>query len=310
MLDKYKNSEFKEIIANSLPPKFKLHSDAYVYEIKDILGSSSFCITYLATGIAKNGNGTSSQRFAIKEYFVPRYCHRENDGATVFMMHTVSHQANVFFDDAYRLMNVCRRSRNIVNVTDVFRANETVYYVMEFLDGEILSKCTETEAVSVVFQIAKALDEMHHENVFHLNLMPDNIVMVPDLDKNGERYPVLIDFGLTEPIFTMDRSFHHGPIGYTYPGQISGDVIRTPINDIYALGAVLYFLVTNEEPPLLPRQEELKEKLDGKVSLNVEKAILNAMKLNGRERTPSIRQFCKELVCTDSPTKCFSEVIK
>lgn len=300
----------KETTTQVLRPGFKLQSKERIYEIIKVLGSGSFGITYLATANISIGNISMTMRFAIKEHFISASCYRGDDGATVLAVPTaksdvVDSRAD-FITEANRLKKLCLKSRNIVSVNETFEANGTAYYVMEFLDGGSPSRCSEEEAISIAMQIAKALDEIHKEHVLHLDIKPDNIVL--KTNERNETYPVLIDFGISKHFDSKGRptsslSAKGASPGFAPQEQYAGVSEFSPKYDIYALGAVLFFLCTGKNPPdafkIAPNQQELKKELAGKVSSKVEKAILNAMKPAASERTPSVRRFCDDLMGID-----------
>lgn len=296
--------------SQSLRPGTKLKSKDRVYEILEVLGSGTFGITYKAHAQVPVGNIIMDIKFAIKEHFVSASCYRADDGATVLTVPQakgdVTESRSDFLTEAKRLQRLCLKSRNIVSVNETFEANGTAYYVMEYLDGGSPYKCKEDEAISIVKQIANALDEIHNEKVLHLDVKPDNIV----LKKNdmGETYPVLIDFGISKHFDSKGRpttkvNAKGASPGYAPQEQYADISEFSPKYDIYALGAVLYYLATGKNPPdafkISPNQQELKKELAGKVSSNVEKAILNAMTPSAMERTSSIRQFCDDLMGVD-----------
>lgn len=300
----------KEISKQALQPGFKLQSKERTYEIVKVLGSGSFGITYLATAEVSIGNISTTMRFAIKEHFVSASCYRGEDGARVLTVPTakteVGDSRTDFITEANRLKKLCLKSRNIVSVNEAFEANGTAYYVMEFLDGGNPSRCSEDEAKSIVMQVAEALKEIHKEYVLHLDLKPDNIVLKTN-DK-GETYPVLIDFGISKHFDSKGRPTSSleakgASPGYAPQEQYAGVKAFSPKYDIYALGAVLFYLCTGKNPPeafdVSPNQKELIAILSGKVSSVVEKAILHAMKPTVSERTPSIKQFCDDIMGID-----------
>lgn len=300
----------KETTTQVLRPGFKLQSKERIYEIIKVLGSGSFGITYLATANISIGNISMTMRFAIKEHFISASCYRGDDGATVLAVPTaksdvVDSRAD-FITEANRLKKLCLKSRNIVSVNETFEANGTAYYVMEFLDGGSPSRCSEEEAISIAMQIAEALDEIHKEHVLHLDIKPDNIVL--KTNERNETYPVLIDFGISKHFDSKGRptsslSAKGASPGFAPQEQYAGVSEFSPKYDIYALGAVLFFLCTGKNPPdafkISPNQQELKKELAGKVSSKVEKAILNAMKPAASERTPNVRRFCDDLMGID-----------
>lgn len=295
---------------SALPSGYKLHSKNRIYEIVRVLGTGSFGITYLATSKVLIGNISTTVKFAIKEHFMSSSCYRSDDGATVLTVPTAKNDVTLFRTDfireANRLRNLCQKSRNIVSVNETFEANGTAYYVMEFLDGGNPSRCPEEDAVSIVMQIADALKVIHKEHVLHLDIKPGNIVLKTDL--NNETYPVLIDFGISKHFDEKNRpttSFTAKGVspGYAPQEQYAGVSEFSPKYDIYALGALLFFLCTGKNPPdafkISAGQDELKEKLDPNLSSAVTKTILNAMKPDAKDRTASIEQFCDDLTGSD-----------
>lgn len=289
---------------------YKLRSKEREYEIVAVLGSGAFGITYLAKAKVSVGNISTTMSFAIKEHFISASCYRGEDGATVLTVPTaksdvVDSRAD-FITEANRLKKLCLKSRNIVSVNETFEANGTAYYVMEYLDGGSPSRCPEKDAVSIVMQVAEALDEIHKERVLHLDLKPDNIVL--KTNERKETYPVLIDFGISKHFDSKGRptsslSAKGASPGYAPQEQYAGVNEFSPKYDIYALGAVLFYLCTGKNPPdafkISPNQQELRRELTGKVSANVEKAILNAMRPSAMERTPDIQRFRDDLMGID-----------
>lgn len=286
---------------------YKLKSKELVYEIVDILGAGSYGITYLATAKVPVGNILMKMKFAIKEHFISASCMRASDGATVIAVpaakEEVAKSRADFIVEANRLKKLCLKSRNIVSVNETIEANGTAYYVMEYLDGGNPSKCSKDEAVSIITQIAEALDVIHNERVLHLDIKPDNIVMKTN-DRN-ETFPVLIDFGISKHFDSKGRpttslNAKGASPGYAPQEQYAGVNEFSPKYDIYALGAVLFYLCTGQNPQdafkISPNQKEIKNVLTEKnVSPNLERTILKAMKQSAAERTPTVKDFIDDL---------------
>lgn len=146
---------------------------------------------------------------------------------------------------------------NTVAIFDFGRTPQGIfYYAMEYLDGLDLDELVELDGpqpasrvIHVLAQVAHALAEAHDEGLIHRDIKPANVVLchrggVPDLAK-------VVDFGLvkdlktpsphlsTSDVITGTPQFM-APESLTRPDQIDG---RT---DLYALGAVGYFLLTGE----------------------------------------------------------------
>jgi nucleotide-binding universal stress UspA family protein len=126
------------------------------------------------------------------------------------------------------------------------------YIVMEFIEGRPLKlRLDETplapaEVAAIGAQVALALHDLHRQNVIHLDLKPSNII----IRDSGEA--ALIDFGLArhDQLPDLPAEEIRGPIGtaaYISPEQVLGDR-SDPRSDLFALGVILYFLVTGERP--------------------------------------------------------------
>ena len=93
-------------------------------------------------------------------------------------IHQFEEQREKFKKEARRLRKM--KNRHIVKVHDLFEENGTAYYVMDYIDGESLSerqKCkgvmSEYEARKILLQILDALDEVHDNEIWHLDLKGD-----------------------------------------------------------------------------------------------------------------------------------------
>jgi hypothetical protein len=128
------------------------------------------------------------------------------------------------------------------------------YLVMEFVRGCHLEqyarqrRVTSVEAARLVAAAARALHVAHSRGVLHLDLKPRNILV----DERGQ--PRLIDFGLAR----CENAWGHsvvmpvglfGTVAYMAPEQVRGDAAGLTLqSDLYALGGVLFFLLTGHAP--------------------------------------------------------------
>ena len=208
-----------------------------------------------------------------------------------------------------RLNEVCKYNCNIVDVNEVFEANGTAYFVMEYLDGGNLRQVvknskgglTEAEAISIIKPIAEALQVMHSRKFLHLDIKPDNIVM--RRGENGLKdEPVLIDFGVS---VHFDKSGHvtttHNnagySVGYSPIEQYCAIDKFSPWCDVYALSATFLYLLTGKDPvgAYDLTEEGLLKTIPSSVSESTRKAILNGMKKDYHERSQTIDAFLAEL---------------
>lgn len=166
---------------------------------------------------------------------------------------------------ALRFQQEVRAARSVRHPSVVTIYDEGVaktaqpYYTMEWLEGRTLKHELETrspmtlpDAAAILRPLCGGLAAAHAAGVVHRDLKPSNVMLVP---RDGERVPVLVDFGIAK-VFETDtgRSLAHtrsdvrvGSPHIMAPEQIRGGKIdgRT---DIYALGALLYSMLTCRPP--------------------------------------------------------------
>jgi serine/threonine protein kinase/tetratricopeptide (TPR) repeat protein len=141
----------------------------------------------------------------------------------------------------------------IVPIHEVGERDGSCYFSMQFIEGGQLDEVTKREpmsvrrAVELIAKVARTVHYAHEHGILHRDIKPGNIL----LDKNGE--PHLTDFGLArlvETESTITRTMEVlGTPSYMAPEQALGNNLAlTAATDIYALGAVLYQLLTGHAP--------------------------------------------------------------
>jgi serine/threonine protein kinase/tetratricopeptide (TPR) repeat protein len=152
------------------------------------------------------------------------------------------------------------RSSNIAAIYDIVEDEGAVFIVMEYAEGEALSKRLErgalsiAEAVEIGLQIADALDEAHSRGVVHRDVKTANLI----IDDRGR--VKMLDFGLAKVLEPrVDLSPHLGTLSETTPGIVKGTFYymspeqargrsvdhRT---DLFATGVVLYEMIAGRRP--------------------------------------------------------------
>jgi serine/threonine protein kinase len=235
------------------------------YRIDKVLGRGGFGITYqgetVTTISGELGNMDVKVKIAIKEFFMRDRCIRGTDGMDVTVPSEGSHlqvdkYKNKFISEARKLSEI--QHPNIINVSDVFEENSTVYYVMQYLAGGSMSdfvkktdvgRLSEDVALKYIHQIADALDYLHSEkHMCHLDVKPANILL------SEEGKAILIDFGISKTFddtgssesttSSVSYSNNYAPLEqYQSLKQFS------PQTDLYSLGATFYYMLTGSTPP-------------------------------------------------------------
>lgn len=275
-----------------------------IYHIEKMLGRGGFGITYLATAEELVGNIPQTTRYTIKE-FCTNICTRQQDGSIIVPDHDKEEfesDKGDFLHEAKRLYGM--HHEGIVPVNEVFEANGTAYYVMQYLGEKSLVKYVkenggsleEDEAKRIAVAVSNALGYLHQQNVTHLDVKPENIMMLQR--RNGSCTPVLIDFGLAchykkNGNSTSKHSATGITEGYSPLEQYAGIEKFSPEADIYALGATLYFMLTGKAPLKaadMSAQYLFKTLPDGLADGTVE-VLRKSMEKMAERRIKSITEF-------------------
>ncbi len=291
----------------ALPVGTILKSKQLSYQVVEVLGAGGFGITYKVRSTIMVNNVPITTFFAIKEHFM-RGCYRGEDKCSVMCVPTmkkeVDESRNDFIVEAKRLNKLSGLSMNIVRVNEVFEYFGTAYYVMQYLDGgELASHVTcdgamsEAKALSIIRPIAEAVKLIHAEHLLHLDIKPDNIVLMTS-PADGTQYPVLIDFGIAKHFSSTGKptSLHiakGASDGYAPMEQYSSIDEFSPQLDVYALGATLLFLLTGQQPRKAfdIRTNDILDVLPPGVSKRTRNAITSAMQPMKENRPKSIQAF-------------------
>lgn len=194
---------------------------------------------------------------------------------------------------------------NIVNIYDVGVMDGAHYIVMEYVPGRTLKDkikqeghLSVTEALTVAKGIASALSHAHANNLVHCDIKPHNILMMPDGSAK------VADFGIARAVTESTMTYTGNVVGsvhYFSPEQAKGTMI-TPKSDVYALGVVLYEMLTGTLPftgetPVSVAMKHLQEEpvpvrqLDPSIPPVVEAIVARAM-----SKDPAMRPEASEIV--------------
>jgi serine/threonine protein kinase len=208
---------------------------------------------------------------------------------------------------------------NLPKVSDFFSSGQRDYLVMDYVPGDDLralmldarrhkSFLLEKDILNWASQLADALSFMHNQepSIVHRDIKPSNLKLTP----NG--LLKLVDFGLVKIMapeeVTITVIQGQGTALYTPLEQYGGDGLHTDVRaDIYAFGATLYHLLTNEAPAdarkrfLQPESLLPPRQINPAVSQRTERAVLWAMSLHPDQRPDSIETLRQSLFGTREP---------
>ena len=145
---------------------------------------------------------------------------------------------------------------NIIRCRDYFEANGTAYLVMDFEDGLSLDTflarreaqgqpSEESELRHLLGPLLEGLATVHAEDVLHRDIEPGNVFV-----RRRDGQPVLLDFGAAKEDFSKhSRSRAPHTPGYAAPEQGEDEGHLGPWTDVYAVGALIWRVVTGSAPP-------------------------------------------------------------
>lgn len=219
------------------------------YVIGRVIGNGGFGIIYLAY------DTECERKVAIKEYFPLGLAVRIPDRVTIdsisFRQEKDFQKGRERFFNESELLLKLGSSIDVVKVYDVFIANGTAYYAMEYVDGltiaqytKIHGKITSGQALFAAAKISSAFTFIHDQNIIHRDLSPDNIMITKDGNVR------IVDFGNARPFSYDEENSLTVALkpGYAPLEQYQHYGSQGPWTDIYSLGAVLYYALTLDNP--------------------------------------------------------------
>ena len=200
--------------------------------------------------------------------------------------------------------------RNVCRLFDVGFHESTTFLTMELLQGDTLAarirqlgRYAPADALPIVQQMAAALDAAHAAGIVHRDFKSPNVILC------GSR-AVVTDFGLARGTQATDESLSRsgeiiGSPGYMAPEQVEGRAAG-PAADVYALGVVLFEMVTGKLPfvadtPMATAIKRLRQKAPSPreaasdLDATWEQAILRCMELKPEDRFPSAGAVARAL---------------
>ncbi|MCK6390694.1 MAG: serine/threonine protein kinase [Azonexus sp.] len=271
------------------------------YTIDRQLSLGGFSIVYLA-------NDPSGRQVAIKEYLPNSLALRAKGEIkpliTADHLGAFRYGMKCFFEEGRALAKLSHP--NVIRVLNFFRANETVYMVMEYEHGRTLQEfiqrrkglMSERYMRSIFTRMLNGLREVHSHKLLHLDIKPSNIYL------RADNSPVLIDFGAARQTLASDQPMlkpMYTP-GFASPEHYGNRKDLGPWSDIYSVGATMYACLAGNAPPAA--DERLKKdtltpamvRWEGQFSDRLLEIIDWCLNLNHLYRPQSVFTLQKALV--------------
>jgi len=279
------------------------------YRITEFMGNGGFGITYKAEHINLHF------QYVIKEFYLNANCVRNGNTQAIdvqgMSLARFQHFKERFLDEAKTLAKL-HENPNIVNVIDYFEKNNTAYFVMPFIEGEDLAQylakhpqgiLPEKEALDYIYQLCHALQAAHAQNIIHRDIKPANVL------RTREGKIILIDFGAAREFIAEGMVETMTVIlseGYAPIEQYEPQAARSGTLDIYAVGALLYHLLTGQMPVksiqrVMGKALPAPKTLNPNISAAVSEVILKAMEIYPKDRYASVGAFWNALKVQQTP---------
>jgi serine/threonine protein kinase len=214
-----------------------------------------------------------------------------------------------FFEEGRSLAQISHPS--VVSVQNFFRANETIYMVMNYLQGASLQEFIltardlkrekifrESTIRSLFDEVMHGLRIVHQSKMLHLDIKPANLMIT------NNNKAVLIDFGAARQVIHKKQDASMRPMytpGFAAPEMYQRDGALGPWTDIYAIGACI-FACMNGYPPVDAAARQSKDKLNlvlarmrGVYSDNLIEIVEWCMALDPQARPQSVFALQKQL---------------
>lgn len=284
----------------ALPPQTILHGR---YFLGYPLGVGGFGITYAALDLEKR------VRVAVKELFPGSKVHRQQSTGAVLPnlgQENQVHALKLAFEKEAKTLMALQGQPGVVQIYHAFSENNTVYYIMEFLEGEDLRSFLERSGPMAWEHFAPklrilldGLERLHRSGMIHRDISPDNIFLTT---QGG---CCLIDFGSVRAYQEVDHFTTHLKQCFAPWEQFFSQSNQGPWTDIYALCVTAYYTLSGTLPPtaLSRRQKDLMVPLGSLcpgLPQNVVEAFTRGMAVEAKNRIQTVGELRALLFPTGS----------
>ena len=265
------------------------------YEILKRIGKGGMSEVYLA--MDRNLN----KQWAVKE--IKKKAHDKNNEVVI---QSAIAEANMM----KKLDHPC-----LPRIVDIIDRKNVIYVVMDYIEGEPLSKILEKygaqpqeTVIEWAKELAGVLEYLHMQDppIIYRDMKPANVMLQP----NG--HIKLIDFGIAREYKeqNVEDTVSLGTKGYAAPEQFGGKGQTDPRTDIYCLGVTLYHLVTGQNPCEPPYELYPIRHWKPELSAGLESIILKCTQMNPQDRYSSCAELLYALQHYEEEDEAYKKQLK
>lgn len=246
----------------------------------------------------------------IREYFPKGLTHRDKDEHTVNVIQGCETKYKAFMSDFADLAHTISKFRtlsHIVQVYDVFCANNTVYYVFEHIKNSLtLTKYLSNNAGEILWSdlsvmiapLLNTISILNASGIIHRGISPETILVTPKNELKIGYFSI--------SAFRVYKSELESEIfsGYAAPEQYSANSWYGEWTDVYSVCAVIYRALTGTKPPEAMTRSVNDNlinpsELNSNIPHNVSDAVIRGMRLSPDNRIQSVNELSSILFQND-----------
>jgi len=195
----------------------------------------------------------------------------------------------------------------VAQVYEIGQIEEQRFIVMEWVDGLPLTDAWNElplqQRLNIYVNVLNTISAAHARGIIHRDLKPSNILVGPD------HKPKVLDFGIaleTQYLAGVKQNVYQGTPAYTAPEQVTAPIQIFPATDVFALGILLYELLTDTLPfpqtdykklfeAIKTQHPELPSAIRQKVPISLQNICLKALEKDPENRYPTARDLADDI---------------
>lgn len=287
-----------------LPPGTRI-ADRYL--VGRVIDEGPYGISYL--GYDQNRH----QKVTVKEFFPARICTRKPGSFDVACEDGGAQNDFVFgmgkFIEEGMALQSMQAMTGIPRVPDLFKANQSAYLILRYIDGDTLTDFMEQNGGQISFglilkilePVMTAIAEVHEKGLLHYDIHPDNILV------SEGHLGTLVNFDASGYAIAHSQELLSGALrpGYAAPETYDDLDEHGPWTDVYSMAATIYRGLTGREVPSAADRShrdrlERPSRLGKPVSIEAEKTLMRALSMRPAMRYRTMAEFRDELFNSQS----------